>query len=297
MAAAKKKPQKRGTRKSTLKSKTAKRSAPTSGVVKLWVKRIAVACVTCIAVLWIGAWFFLSQADTQSAHWITTNLYAATVSAGFKVENINVEGRKYTESDALMAVINIGTGDPIFSFDPHSAREQIEKISWVKSVQVQRRLPDTIYIKLEERIPAALWKEDEKLVLIDQNGIALTHEGLERFKSLMMVGGNGANIQAPKLIGLLNAEDALKTLVDHAKLIDERRWNLYLKDGKTIELPEKDVGFAMRALMKTHESDNILSKDIITSINARYPGRLIVKTKLGKAQDYKTDTDNAGTQL
>ncbi len=294
MAAAKKKTAKRGTRKSTLKTK---RSAPTSGLVKVWIRRIAVACVVVLALLWGAAWFFLSQADTNSANWVTAKIYSTTVSAGFKVENINVEGRKYTDADALMAVINIGKGDPILSFDPHSAREQIQKIGWVEAVQVQRRLPDTIYIKIEERQPAALWKDSDKLVLIDEKGIALTYEGLERFKNLMMVRGAGANTRAPELISLLNAESALKAMVDHAKLIDKRRWNLYLKDGKTVMLPEKDAGLAMRSLMQKHESDNILGKDVVSSVDARYEGRLIVKTKLGKAQDYKTDIGNAGTQL
>ncbi len=288
----------KGTRRSTLKKKrTVKRSGGFIEVLALWGRRAAVICVALMIMLWGGAWFFLSDADTDSANWIKDRSIAAAGSAGYRVENILVEGRQYSDADALLALINIEKGDSIFLFDPTDAKAQIEKIGWVKSARVERRLPDTIYIKLEERRPLALWKNGKTLSLIDSNGAVLTQENLGRFKNLLMIRGKGAPKKAESLLALLDAEQALKQLVDHAVLVETRRWDIYLQDGKRIKLPETDVGLAIRNMMLRHEQDNILGKDSITVIDARYQGRLIVRTKLGKVQDYKAGLVDASASL
>ncbi|PCI55917.1 MAG: hypothetical protein COB36_03725 [Alphaproteobacteria bacterium] len=288
----------KGTRRSTLKkNRVVKRSSGFVEVLALWGRRAAVICVALMVMLWGGAWFFLSDADTDSANWVKDKTIAAAGSAGYRVENILVEGRQYSDADALLALINIEKGDSIFLFDPTDAKTQIEKIGWVKSARVERRLPDTIYIKLAERRPLALWQDGKTLSLIDENGAVLTQENLDRFKNLLMIRGKGAPKKAKELLSLLDAEQALKPLVDHAVLVENRRWDIYLLDGKRIKLPETDVGLAIRNMMLRHEQDNILGKDSITVIDARYQGRLIIRTKLGKVQDYKAGLVDASASL
>lgn len=288
----------KGTRRSTLKKKrTIKRSGGFIEALALWGRRAAVICVALTVILWGAAWFFLSDADTNSANWVKDKTIAMAGDAGYRVENILVEGRQYSDADVLFALINIEKGDSIFLFDPDDAKTQIEKIGWVKSVRVERRLPDTIYIKLEERRPLALWQNGKILSLIDLNGEILTQENLGRFKNLLMIRGKGAPEKAAALLSLLEAEQALQSLVDHAVLVENRRWDIYLLDGKRIKLPETDVGLAIRNMMLRHEQDNILGKDSITVIDARYQGRLIIRTKLGKVQDYKAGLVDAGASL
>ena len=143
----------------------------------------------------------------------------------------------------------------------------------------------------------ALWQNGKALSLIDSEGALLTQDNLGRFEDLLMIRGKGAPEKAQKLLSLLAAEQALKSLVDHADLVDGRRWDLYLNDGKRIKLPENDIGLAMRNMMLRHEQDNILGKDSITVIDARYQGRLIIRTKLGKVQDYKAGLIDASASL
>ena len=283
-----------GTRRSTLKKK---KQAKRFDTLAIWGRRAAVICVALVVMLWGGAWFFLSDADTDSANWVKGKTIAAAGSAGYRVENILVEGRQYSDADALLALINIEKGDSIFLFDPTDAKAQIEKIGWVKSARVERRLPDTLYIKLEERRPLALWKNGKTLSLIDSNGAVLTQGNLDRFNNLLMIRGKGAPKKAEALLALLNAEQVLKQLVDHAVFVETRRWDIYLQDGKRIKLPETDVGVAIRNMMLRHEQDNILGKDSVTVIDARYQGRLIIRTKLGKVQDYKAGVVDASASL
>ena len=284
----------RGTRRSTLRKK---RQAKKFEPLFLWGRRIAVIITVFIVIGWGAAWFFLSSADTDSLNWMKSKTLSVTADAGYRVDNILVEGRKYSDPDILRGLINVKKGDPLFSFDPQEAKKLIEGIGWVKSARVERRLPDTVYIKLNERRPLVLWENNNQLHLIDSDGEFLTQDNLGAFKHLLMIRGKGAPDKAKNLIGLLDAEPDLKSRIDHAQRIDERRWNLHLTDGKQIKLPETDMGLALRNVMLHQEQDNILDKASIAMIDARYQGRLIIRTKLGKVQDYKAGIVDAGVHL
>lgn len=296
MAAKKKKTAKKGTRKSTLKKR--KVQSARRDLFMRWLRRGAVIGVLLVTIGWSAAWIILSEADTRAANWVHHQTLTNLAKIGFRVDNILVEGRRYSDPDILLALVNVKKGDPIFSLKPAEAKQQIERVTWVKKARVERRLPSTVYVHLTEREPIALWQEKEDTVaVIDEEGTVLTRQNLAPFKHLLMIRGDGAPERAQNFIGILSAEAALKDRVDHATLIDERRWDLYLKDGKRIKLPEKDIGLALRNIMTHHKEEDILSKDSITDIDARYTGRLIVRTELGKVQNYKAEIGTADTRL
>ncbi len=276
-----------GTRRSTLKKK---RQPKRYEGFFIWAKRLGLAVFVVAVGSWGAVWFFLSDADMSASSWAKETSISVLAKSGFVINNILVEGRENSDPDMLLALINVGKGDPIFSFKPKEAKTQIEKMGWVKSVRVERRLPDSIYLKLEERRPMALWQSADGLSLIDSDGAVITKSNLENFKNLLMIRGKGAPLKTSDLIAIIDAEESLKALIDNAELLDNRRWNLYMRDGKIIKLPANDMGLALRNVALRHKQDDILGENAITVIDARYQGRLIVRTKLGKVQDYKAAT-------
>jgi len=287
-AAKKKKSAKAGTRKSDVKRKKAK--SQKKATVSAFSKKAVTTVFIVLAICWAAAWFFLSDADTRTANWISQTTLQFSASSGFRVENILVEGRVNSDSSAILGLLNVKKGDPLFSLKPAEAKDQMEKIGWIKSARVERRFPDTVYIELTERQPVALWQKDsDTLVLIDSEGYSLTVGALSQFKNLPMISGENAPQKASELMAALNESADLKALMDSAVLIDGRRWDVILKDEKRVNLPEKDMKSAIEHLMVRHAEEKILSKESITDIDARYKGRLIVKTKLGQVQDFKSD--------
>ncbi len=271
-----------GTRKSTLRRKRAAKSKISQ------FKKPLIAGTLAALILWAGLWFFLSDMDTRLMSAAKNQTLKFTAKAGFRVDNLLVEGRKYTDAQTMLALMNIQKGDPIFLLDPVDAKTQIEKIGWVKSARVERRLPDTVYIRLEERNPIALWKNENALSLIDYQGVILTRSNLSAFKDYFMVDGAKAPEQAAALINMLSKQPDIMAMVDHAEYIDGRRWDLLLTDGKRIKLPESGIDLALKALAEKHGEDQVLTKEAIRDIDARYQGRLIIRTRLGTVQDYKS---------
>ncbi len=273
---------KRGTRRSTLN----KRRKGKMVVVQAWLRRFGMGLGVMVFVGWLGAWFFLSDADIKTADWTKQSTLSLSADMGFSVRNILVEGRVNSDPDVLKAIINIEKGDPLFSFNPKEAQQLIEKITWVKAAHIERRLPDTIYIGLEERRPLALWQKDKKLRLIDSEGEVLTDHNLKRFKDLIIIVGTRAPEHAPELISLLKVESELAKRVQSASRVGNRRWDLKLEDGTAVKLPEDDIGFALRRLAVAQEEDGLLDKDIV-SVDLRKTDRIVVRTRPGKVQEYK----------
>lgn len=249
-------------------------------------RRIAIVLGVLVACFWGGAWFFLSDLPVRLREMTADSALRAAADMGFRVENILVEGKNYTDGEALLALVNVRKGDPIFLFCPDTARELIENMSWVKTARVERRLPDTIYISLIEREPLALFRQGTGLFLIDGEGQILTDRGLDRFGALMMVSGTGAPEHAQELVGMLAAEPAVQQRVDSASRIENRRWNLNFRDGKVVKLPEADMGLALRTLAIAQDEQGLLDKTIKT-IDLRDPARMVVRTELGQAMNIR----------
>ncbi|MGH1398236.1 MAG: cell division protein FtsQ/DivIB [Alphaproteobacteria bacterium] len=279
---------KAGTRKSTLnKTLNNRRRKGIGAVILPWFKRFGLIVAIITFIIWLGAWFFLSDANNRLAAHIHEITLSRTAVLGFRLENILLEGRSHSDPDIIMALLNMEKGDPLFAFDPASAKAQIEKITWVQSARVERRWPDTIYIELTERTPLALFQHEGRLHLLDTKGEEINAGNLKRFENLIIVSGKDASKQAPELMALLLAETDLFPRIKRAELIGERRWDIILKDSTTLKMPEDDLGLALRRLMIAQEENGILDKDL-KAIDLRKPDRLIIRTKPGQVQEYKS---------
>ena len=56
---------------------------------------------------------------------------------------------------------------------PTAARARLEQLTWVERASVVRMLPDSLYIRLIERQPLALWQRDGRFSLIDRAGAVI----------------------------------------------------------------------------------------------------------------------------
>lgn len=148
---------------------------------------------------------------------------------GFAVANVLIDGRKNVDRNMLKDVVLAKRGQSIFEPDLSVIQKKIEGLSWVKAAVVERHLPDTLYIRLEERQPMVLWQQKKKLSVVDADGHVLATDGLAKFRNLLIVVGDDAPDHAPELVRMLSAEPHFASRVESAKWIGGRRWDLFLK--------------------------------------------------------------------
>jgi len=283
--------QSNGTRRANVN----RRLSESRGASRFSLKRLMMA--SALGLMAIGGvyLFFSSGSATMVREWGRERMVYFAANMGYRVDNIYVEGRNYTEADLLRGIINMEKGDPIFAFDPVTARDLLRKVSWVKDANVRRQLPNSIYIRITERSPLALWQVDGKVRVIDADGEVLTSD-LRPFSALPLVVGEGANKKVSDLMALLDAEIDVKARVEAATWVGDRRWDLTMKNGLVIKLPEEDVGLALKKLADSQRDDRLLDKNIAL-VDLREADRFVIRTKPGAVEEYKASFKTGGGDI
>jgi cell division protein FtsQ len=205
---------------------------------------------------------------------------AASAALGLSVQQVLVDGRVETPAADVLHVLDVSRNAPILAFHPAEAKAELEKLPWIKSASVERRLPNVVYVRLVEREPLAMWQRHGQLTLIDRDGVEIPGADLARFNTLPVVVGDGAPQRAAALFALLATEPDLARRVSAAVRVGDRRWNLRLELGadRTIEalLPEENPGAAWTRLADLDRQQHLFDRDI-TAIDLRFPDRLVVR--------------------
>jgi len=227
------------------------------------------------------AWLWRAGLVARAAETAWSPIVEASAALGLVVREVVAEGRRETKRAELLAALGIKGGEPILAFDPDDARKRIEALPWVRSAAVERRLPDTIRIRILERRAMAWWQKDGKLVLIDRFGDPIPVAASGRFDNLIVLVGDDAPAHAAELIRMLGREPDLAGRVHAAVRVGARRWNLRMDAGIDVRLPEDGSEAAWAKLAELERKHGILSRDI-EAVDLRLPDRLIVQTKAGR---------------
>lgn len=195
---------------------------------------------------------------------------------GLAVYQVSVSGRRETNKERLLQAVDIKVGDPILGVDIETVLQRVNSIGWVESAVVERRLPDHLHIQIQERTAAAIWQKDHEFVLVDIDGNVIGADGLDRYRHLKVVVGDGAPEKTAELVTLLEREPMLDSRIVAAVWVAGRRWNLRLDNGIDIRLPEENPGQALQRLAQLERDHRLLARDI-AAIDLRQSDRLIVR--------------------
>jgi cell division protein FtsQ len=213
------------------------------------------------------------------------------VAAGLVVRHVFVTGRGETTKGQVLAAMKVESGQSILNFDPDEARLRLLELGWVKTARVERRLPDTIVVRLEERKALALWQHKGRHALIDRSGRTITRHNLGRFAHLPVVVGQQAPLAAAALIDMLSRKPALFAQVRAAVRIGGRRWDVRLKNGIKVYLPELNAFAAWVRLAELAAENRIFERDV-AAIDLRLPDRLVLRlTPAAAAKKNKNGKD------
>jgi len=197
-------------------------------------------------------------------------------SAGFRITSVVINGRKQLTQDEILAIGGVSGRSSLLFLDADAVRDKLKANPWIADATVLKLYPGQLMIELTERKAFALWQETGRLSVIADDGAVLEPYVSRRFLSLPLVVGKGAETQARDFLALLARYPQVNAVTKAAIYVGERRWNLRLKDGLDVRLPEQDVGNALATLSKLDKEDRLFSRDIV-AVDMRLPDRLVVQ--------------------
>jgi len=197
-------------------------------------------------------------------------------SAGFRITTVAINGRKQLSQDEVLAIGGVNGRSSLLFLDAATVRDKLRTNPWIADATILKLYPGRLQIDIVERTAFALWQQDGRLSVIADDGAVLEPYMSRRFISLPLVVGKGADTRARDFLALLDRYPQVRSATKAAIFVGERRWNLRLKDGLDIRLPENDVGNALALLSKLDKDDRLFSRDI-TTVDMRLPDRLTVQ--------------------
>ncbi|MBK1660379.1 cell division protein FtsQ/DivIB [Paracraurococcus ruber] len=203
-------------------------------------------------------------------------------SGGLQVREVTLEGLRNTPPELVREALGVRRGDPILAFDPHFAREQLEQIAWVERAHVERLLPGTIHVRLEERQPFAIWQENRSFKVVDRAGTDLRAQNIGAFGPLPLIVGKGAFPAAGPLVDALRGAPEVRERVQALVRVSERRWNLQLRSGADVLLPENQEAAAIARLAELQRVQNLMDRPL-AAIDLRLPDKLVLRMTPGSA--------------
>lgn len=231
----------------------------------------------CAIFLWI--YFHGAALVTQVSHSIEMIL----TSIGFQLDDVIVEGRIRTDKEQILKTASLSRGKSLLSIDLLEIKKNLEEIPWVNAASVERRFPDTLFVRISEREPVAIWQNKAKTYLVDREGELIETVEAQKYGGLLQISGLKAPQNVGFLISLLDKFPEVKSRVTTAIHLRATRWDIRL-DGKVdVKLPEKGAEQALAYLLDLEKHHNLMQREIL-NIDLRIPDQLVLRLTPEAAQ-------------
>ena len=191
----------------------------------------------------------------------------------FRVSLLSVEGASRDLTDAVRAKLALKLPQSSFDLDMDALRQKAESMDAVASAELRVRAGGVLQVLVTERDPAAIWRTDAGLVLLDASGhrVAGLLARADR-ADLPLVAGQGADAAMPEALVILDAVQPIAPRLRGLVRMGERRWDLVLDRDQRILLPSENPVAAVERLLALDQAEKLLDRDIL-SIDLRNQDR------------------------
>ena len=194
----------------------------------------------------------------------------------YNLQKIEIVGLTNLNKNEILLFFNKFKNNSIFLVPVKEISNEIKKNKWVEAVNIRNDYKTTLKVNIKEEIPIGIYENNNQKILFSKNLVIL--EILEKnhdYKNLINFYGESSIINSKNLIS--NIDHDIKQMIQSAIFIENRRWNIRLKNKITLKLPEKNLEEAIKNYKKIYS--NLSNKDLkdIEIIDLRIPNQAIIK--------------------
>lgn len=258
------------------KGKGGRGSGPSSSLGQLDMSPRVVVISLAAAVVVVGAVLATGARAERISNSFTNRVGAITTGMGLEVKKLHVTGASPEAKTAIQRAVSVPSGEPIVTLDLAAVRDRVMAVGWVKEAQVVRLLPDTLIVNVKEHDRLAIWQAGGQAHVIDSLGTVIRGADAGLYPALPLVVGKGADTAAADILPLLAQRPRLMTRIDALVRVDERRWDLRLRDGSLIQLPAVDQESALIRLDALDQRERLLDLGF-ARVDLRTPEEVAVR--------------------
>ena len=192
----------------------------------------------------------------------------------FKIQVIEVTNNYLIETDQIQEKLVEIYNKNIFFVKREDLEEPLKDINFLHKIEVKKKYPNTIIIKIFETKPIAIIVKNKKKFLLDSSSKLISFEEKSDINQLPNIFGDGAEKYFLNFFNKLKNNQFPNNKIKNFYYFKIGRWDLQLSDNKIIKLPFNNVDDAIKQTTKLLKREDFKNYNII---DLRVDGKIIVE--------------------
>ncbi|PJI91338.1 cell division protein FtsQ [Yoonia maricola] len=223
--------------------------------------RIGVPILLIVAIF--GSWYSKPENRAALAMTIADAKQDFQHRPQFMIRTMNVTGADLSAMTDVASLLPTEFPVSSFDLDLEKIRAEIEALDPIKSASVRVGQAGALEVRLNPRVPVALWRDGATLRLIDAGGVQ-SGQIIARADrlDLPLIAGDGAEDNIEEALSLFAAAGPLIDRVRGLVRMGERRWDMVLDRDQRILLPGDNPVAALDRVIALNGAQDMLNRDV-----------------------------------
>ena len=191
-----------------------------------------------------------------------------------KIQKIKIVNNFLIKSSEIKEKLSTIYNRNIFSIKKKDIEEPLKEINFLEKVEVKKKYPNTIVVKIFETKPVAILYKNKAKYLLDSSSNLIFFENNMNFNQLPSVFGIGAENYFVYFFNQLENNNFPINNVKKFYFFQIGRWDLQFANDKIIKLPNDNVEDAIKKSIELLDRKDFENYNII---DLRLDGKIIVE--------------------
>ena len=181
----------------------------------------------------------------------------------FKIENIEIINNYLISTNTIDEKMNKIYGKNILFIKRKDIQSLLSSIDFLKKIEVRKKYPDTIIIKVyETKLVAVLFKKDQKY-LLDSSSNLIPFNTNDLLKNLPNVFGEGAEKNFINFFKKLEKNNFATKRIKNFYYFQIGRWDIQLLNDQKIKLPSNKTTEAIQQIIELLDREDFKKYKVI----------------------------------
>ena len=191
-----------------------------------------------------------------------------------KIQKIKIVNNFLIKSSEIKEKLSKIYNRNIFSIKKKDIEEPLKEINFLEKVEVKKKYPNTIVVKIFETKPVAILYKNKAKYLLDSSSNLIFFENNMNFNKLPSVFGIGAENYFVYFFNQLENNNFPINNIKKFYFFQIGRWDLQLVNNKIIKFPHNNIEDAIKKSIELLDRKDFENYNII---DLRIDGKIIVE--------------------
>ncbi len=170
------------------------------------------------------------------------------------IKDILVDNNKILTKNEVETELSFLLDKNLFALNSLNIQDELKKNSFIESFEIKKIYPNTLKVKVFEKIPIAIIQDKKNKYLYSDNNELIIYDGSKKFDNLPLVFGKKKDFEI--FFKNLKKIDFPFNQIKTYYFFEVNRWDLETKKGQIIKLPITNYSESLINFLKLKNQHN-----------------------------------------